>query len=341
MDEETSVKKNRRSSNLISDLPDSLLGQILSDLSEGIVDLDSHDFLEAEDNFVSFVDMFIGCENELHWNRFKFIHEDYLVDMPLSLYSCEILVDLTLYRMLLDHPESVPLPCVKIMHLEMVKFDAVCVLSKSLKKFKIEAGPCEGCINDGIDYALAIDAPKLKCMTLIDHRSDNFIIHNIGPKSASIVSDMTISAKTVEVICVYCKMEQLPQFTNLACLHAYFQDTLCEMLPTFLESCPNLHCVVLVRLISSCSHSNHTEICDKENSNLSRHGTEFVHLKTRYFANAQKELPKTSSKMKLAKYFIANCACLKKLTLSATFCNIIDEIKLFPRSSTRCQIVMA
>ncbi|WZZ83236.1 hypothetical protein YC2023_103808 [Brassica napus] len=402
MDEETSVKKNRRSSDLISDLPDSLLGQILSDLSEGIglhnpfnammdkplvtMDLDSHDFLEAEDNFVSFVDMFIGSENELHSNRFKFIHEvyeldvpydvvrrkvcplnisnkanedcqDYLVDMPLSLYSCEILVDLTLYRMLLDHPESVPLPCVKIMHLEMVKFDvrepnecliAVCVLSKSLKKFKIEAGPCEGCINDGIDYALAIDAPKLKCMTLIDHRSDNFIIHNIGPK----------------VICVYCKMEQLPQFTNLACLHAYFQDTLCEMLPTFLESCPNLHCVVLVRLISSCSHSNHTEICDKENSNLSRlysyhefeclpkteqvdlplvpqHGTEFVHLKTRYFANAQKELPKTSSKMKLAKYFIANCACLKKLTLSATFCNIINEIKLFPRSSTRCQIVMA
>ena len=36
MDEETSVKKNRRSSDLISDLPDSLLGQILSDLSEGI-----------------------------------------------------------------------------------------------------------------------------------------------------------------------------------------------------------------------------------------------------------------------------------------------------------------
>lgn len=65
----------------------------------------------------------------------------------------------------------------------------MCVLSKSLKKFKIEAGPCEGCINDGIDYALAIDAPKLKCMTLIDHRSDNFIIHNIGPK----VSDVNLN----------------------------------------------------------------------------------------------------------------------------------------------------
>ncbi|CAF2274820.1 unnamed protein product [Brassica napus] len=145
----------------------------------------------------------------------------------------------------------------------------------------------------------------------------------------STVSGMKISFNTMEVIHDYSKLELLPQFSNLYWLHASFLESFLELMPTFLGCCPNLHTLVLefefdkeewpikFSYVPSCFVSS----------------LKYVELSTPVTT-------RTSGQMKLAIYFMRNCAALKKLTLSESFGDdIIKKIKKIPRRSRRCSIV--
>ncbi|XP_018454151.1 F-box/FBD/LRR-repeat protein At1g80470-like [Raphanus sativus] len=137
--------------------------------------------------------------------------EEALVRMPLSLYSCGTLVDLTLYNVVFDRPENelVSLPCLNTMHLEAVKFDGndilkrlisscsvleklvvithpgdylevVSVRSKSLKSFKLESMR-ETFEDHGLDPRVEIDSPSLEYLCVTDYKPRSFCIYNISP----------------------------------------------------------------------------------------------------------------------------------------------------------------
>lgn len=219
----------------------------------------------------------------------------------------------------------------------------------------------------GDDHVVEIDAPRLEHMSLCDHLSGSIIIHSIAPyASVNIdvnfegkdgyaldlddddddsnskrtmirniltriftVSRMEISSVTLQVINDYSKLEMLPQFSNLSWLYASFLESFWELLPTFLGCCPNLHTLIL-------GFEFDKEECPIK---LSSVPPCFV-SSLKYVELATQGTTRPSSQMKLAIYFLRNCAALKKLTLSGSFgYDIIKKIKKIPRRSRRCIIV--
>ncbi|KFK42246.1 hypothetical protein AALP_AA2G230300 [Arabis alpina] len=148
------------------------------------------------------------------------------------------------------------------------------------------------------------------------------------------VKDMTISSSTLEIIYDYSRCEPLPLFSNLSSLRVEFHDYSWEMLPMFLESCPNLKYLVV----------GSTRYLDRKRIDiLSRPRCLLSSLKYVKIARPLKGEPK---EMKLVSYLLENSKILKKLTLcfdgsmkkeeSVTF----RELLTIPRLSTSCQVVV-
>ncbi|KAG2268462.1 hypothetical protein Bca4012_070779 [Brassica carinata] len=143
---------------------------------------------------------------------------------------------------------------------------------------------------------------------------------------------MKISSDTLDVIHDYCEMEQLPQLSNLSFLHACFQETTWEMLPTFLESCPNLRSFFLKLNWDPNRLVDLSSVPQCLQSSL-----EVLELETPYILREGRSTHGTSSKMKLAKYFLENCGALKEMIVSRNFFYLIHKIMSIPRRSTGCE----
>ncbi|CAH8256378.1 unnamed protein product [Arabidopsis lyrata] len=136
-----------------------------------------------------------------------YVVDETLVTMPLSLYSCATLVNLTLSFVAMNKPQSelVSLPCVKTIYLDAVKFDGddsiletlvsgcsvlddltviahpedyaqvVCVRSRSLKSFTLESQ------SQYQDPNVVIDCPRLEYMSVRGYQPASIVVHSIGP----------------------------------------------------------------------------------------------------------------------------------------------------------------
>ncbi|XP_010417702.1 PREDICTED: F-box/FBD/LRR-repeat protein At1g80470-like isoform X2 [Camelina sativa] len=225
----------------------------------------------------------------------------------------------------------------------------VCVRSPSLRLFKLESMR-----EEGGDPEVVIHAPKLEYMSIINYQSESFIVQSIAPyakvnidlnfdveeddddhmilgflTAISTVQEMTISARTLEIADCY-RLDPLPQFFNLTCLHASLPESSWEMFATFLGYCPNLNSLDL----EFDGLPETKEIKDSFVPQCFKLSVKFVLLKI------PTTVTKTSSKMQLARYFIRECLVLKKLMLNESFGNVINKVKKIPKRVTGCEVVM-
>ncbi|XP_010429704.1 PREDICTED: F-box/LRR-repeat protein 13-like [Camelina sativa] len=214
-----------------------------------------------------------------------------------------------------------------------------------------------------VDTSIVIDAPRLKFLKLRDDRTASFIIKNFGclvevdldivfslsdgsnfdlPKknmirnflgSIYLVKDMIISSSTLEVIYEYSRCEPLPLFCNLSSLRVDSTHKSWEMLPNFLESCPNLKSLVL----------EFRHYLDKGRINMIP-GPRCV-LSSLEYVKLESPLHGEEMEMKLVSFILENSPILKKLTLSVRKFRkeesvILKELIAIPRLSSSCQVIV-
>ncbi|VYS50171.1 unnamed protein product [Arabidopsis thaliana] len=213
------------------------------------------------------------------------------------------------------------------------------------------------------DLVVTIDAPKLEILKLSHQVTSSFIIKKlsslveanikvefnfcVGKKfnpndlskrkmilhflvAISRVKNMTIAASTLEIIYDYSRCEPVPLFRDISLLRVEFYQDRWEILPFFLESCPNVKSLVVE---SDYYTKKRTSILSRPRRLLS--SLEYVKIKSSW----------DKLEMKLVSYFIENSPILKKVTLCLDGCSrkesvILRELLTIPRRSSSCQVVV-
>ncbi|CAL9239516.1 unnamed protein product [Arabidopsis halleri] len=273
----------------------------------------------------------------LDWVEF---YNDLALEMLIS--GCSVLESLTLCRRSGDN--------VKVLR----------VSSESLLSFNYY-GSSSKSFRD--DLVVVIDAPKLENLMLSHDITASFIIKNLSslveadidiefnfcrkkfdPNDLSKremirnffvgisgVKNMTIAACTLEVIYDYYRCETLPLFPNLSFLSVDFYDGRWEILPIFLESCPNLKSLVVE---STSFPRKRTSIFSQPRRLLS--SLEYVKI----------DFSLEKRNVKLVSYLLENSPILKKVTLSLDNCSInksiiiLKELVQTPRRCGSCQVIV-
>ncbi|EOA33893.1 hypothetical protein CARUB_v10021385mg [Capsella rubella] len=235
------------------------------------------------------------------------------------------------------------------------------VSSKSLLSFCYNGSTKKGPHDD---LVVSIDTPKLEELQLSDHLTASFIIANLSslveadidvqfnfcfgkkfdpldlPKGKMIsnflvgisnAKNMIMSPTTLEVIYDASRCEPLPLFANLSSLSVHFDDNNWEILPNFMESCPNLSYLVV------------------ESTTFSKEGASIVtgpwcRLSSLEYVEIISPFEGDAIEMKFVSYLLENSPCLKKLTLSlekyaGKESSILRELLNIPRCSSSCQVV--
>ncbi|XP_018455101.2 F-box/LRR-repeat protein 13-like [Raphanus sativus] len=259
-------------------------------------------------------------------------------------------------------------PVLESLGIERSFCDDVVVLrvrSRSLLRFS-HFSDCSDDLDE--ELVVEIDAPRLEYLQVGDHRVASFVLKNVAslveadidtvfsfnydksfdPNDAekrsvirgflvgiSRVKDLTIASSTLEVIYDYSRCEPLPLFRNLTFLRVEFYGYRWEMLPVFLESCPNLKSLVVGSIRGR----------EKEGVNILFQPQRL--LSSLEYVKIERPLKGEAREMKLVSYLLGNSRILKKLTLfldvsikAEESVVLLKELLTIPRLSTSCQVVV-
>ncbi|CAA7019428.1 unnamed protein product [Microthlaspi erraticum] len=246
----------------------------------------------------------------------------------------------------------------------------------------------------GSGSGFVVDAPRLRFLSVVGELSESFLVNNMDPNNSKVsislafrlndfdeaalfskrssirrflsgiskVSrEMSLSAFTFELICIYSKLEPLPLFGNIFSLHLDSTVLALNLVPTFLQSFPNLRalslviiCLAPMSLFFSISAYLFIELyfflpqvsygAQKEVKYPSISSVPQCLLSSLEAIYFHLSIWETSEEVILLSYFIMNSAILKKVfvrlsTSDGSRENVtLKRLLQIPRGSTKCQV---